>query len=256
LENIEDEEERKEAEKLLKRHNSAKTIIASKVKGEEPKEEPKKTFQRTTSQDPKNFQEPTKDVIPKLKPVETVSKVDRPKSGEIKKEQPKPVETPTKVDRPKSGEIKKKEEPKHVETPTRVDRPKSGEIKKEEIKSQPYRSPSLKLLNEISEEVLKDIESEEEKNEVGRSLKRVPSGPISKNIDEKAEKNPELWGEPKKKKQLEKMNQLSMRILKKTMFCGMKRNNQNQLQNQLTFVNLQMLDLVLQTLFPNLNQLF
>jgi len=57
----------------------------------------------------------------------------------------------------------------------------------------------LKLLNEISEEVLKDIESEEEKNEVGRSLKRVPSGPISKNIDEKAEKNPELWGEPKKK---------------------------------------------------------
>jgi len=42
LDNIEDEEERKEAEKLLKRHGSAKTIIASKVKGEEPKEEPKK----------------------------------------------------------------------------------------------------------------------------------------------------------------------------------------------------------------------
>jgi len=55
------------------------------------------------------------------------------------------------------------------------------------------------LLDAINEEVLKDIESEEEKKEVGRSLKRVPSGPISKNIDEKAEKNPDLWGEPKKK---------------------------------------------------------
>jgi len=119
-----------------------------------------------------------------LKPVETVTRVDRPKSGEIKKEQPKPVETVTRVDRPKSGEIKK-EEPKPVETVTRVDRPKSGEIKKDDVKSQPYRSPSLKLLDAINEE---------EKNEVGRSLKRVPSGPISKNIDEKAEKKSRSLG--------------------------------------------------------------
>jgi len=67
LENIEDEEERKEAEKLLKRHNSAKTIIASKVKGEEPKEEPKKTFQRTTSQDPKKFSRTNKRRYSKIK---------------------------------------------------------------------------------------------------------------------------------------------------------------------------------------------
>jgi len=111
-------------------------------------------------------------------------------------------------------------------------------------------------LDAINEEVLKDIESEEEKKEVGRSLKRVPSGPISKNIDEKAEKNPDLWGEPKKKATGKNEPIINENSEKKTKHCGMKRN-QNQLQNQLIlFVNLQMLVLVLQTLFRKLNPLF